>query len=63
MRLPCMCCKESFSQGDFLEIFHSDEGIYFLCSKECTDKWAAHIAPESESESLQQPSIQKRTHF
>ena len=57
MRLPCMCCKESFSQGDFFEIFYSDEGIYFFCSKECSDKWASHIAPENESESFQQPSI------
>jgi hypothetical protein len=49
MRLPCMYCKESFSQGDFLEIFYSDEGIYFLCSKECIDKWASQIASENES--------------
>ena len=52
MRLLCMCCKESFSQGDFFEIFYSDAGIYFFCSKECSDKWASHTAPESESESL-----------
>jgi len=52
-----MCCKESFSPGDFFELLYSDEGIYFLCSKECSDKWASHIAPENESESLPQPSI------
>jgi hypothetical protein len=52
-----MRCEESFSQGDFFEIFYSDEGIYFLCSKECSDKWASQIPPENESESLQQPSI------
>ena len=57
MRLLCMRCEESFSQGDFFEIFYSDEGIYFLCSKECSDKWASQIPPENESESLQQPSI------
>ena len=57
MRLSCMCCKESFSPGDFFELLYSDEGIYFLCSKECSDKWASHIAPENESESLAQPSI------
>jgi len=52
-----MWCKESFSQGDFFEIFYFDEGIYFLCSKECIDRWFSHIAPENESESLPQPSI------
>lgn len=57
MRLPCMCCKESFSQGDLLEIVYSDEGIYFFCSKECNEKWVSQIAPENESESLQQLSI------
>jgi ribosomal protein L24E len=57
MRLPCMCCKESFSPGDFFELHYSDEGIYFFCSEECTNIWASAVIPENEAENLRQPSI------
>jgi hypothetical protein len=56
MELPCMQCRERFSSGDFLEILHCDEGIYFFCSKECRDKWTSPRVPVRGAESLQQDS-------
>jgi len=56
LELPCMQCREKFSSGDFLEILHCDEGIYFFCSKECRDKWTSPRVPVRGAESLQQDS-------
>ena len=56
MELPCMQCREKFSSGDFLEILHCDEGVYFFCSQECRDKWTSPRVPVRGAESLQQDS-------
>jgi ribosomal protein L24E len=48
MRLLCMCCKESFSPGDFFELLYSDDGIYFFCSEECRNKWVFPVTSEKE---------------
>jgi len=57
MGLPCMQCKESFSPDDIFEFLYCDEGIYFFCTKECSDKWVSVNAQEIDLENLQQPSI------
>jgi len=57
MGLPCMQCKESFSQDDNFEFLYCDEGIYFFCSKECSDKWASVNGQKIDLENLQPSSI------
>ena len=56
MGLPCMLCKKSFPVNHLFEVLYCAEGIYFFCSKECSDKWASPVAQQRESEKKQQPS-------
>jgi hypothetical protein len=55
MGLPCMQCKKSFPVNHLFEILYCTEGIYFFCSKECSDQWAP-VVQQKESEKQQQPS-------
>ena len=57
MALPCMQCKESFPVDHLFEVLSCAKGIYFFCSKECSDKWASFVAHKKESEDQQQLSI------
>ena len=54
MGLPCMQCNESFSPDEIFECLYCDEGIYFFCTKECSDKWMSVNAQELELENQQQ---------
>ena len=57
MGLPCKQCEKSLPVDHIFEFLYCDEGIYFFCSKECSDKWMYVNAQEIDLESLQQPSI------
>jgi hypothetical protein len=54
MRLSCVQCGKRFLKDDLIEMFYSDNGIYFFCCKECGDKWADTITLDHEFEDLQQ---------
>jgi hypothetical protein len=49
MKLPCSQCNKTFSLDDFVELVYCDDGIHFLCSKDCQDEWDYPIAEEKES--------------
>jgi len=57
MGLPCKQCEKSFPVDHIFEFLYCDEGIYFFCSKECSDKWASLVAHTEESENKKQLSI------
>jgi len=57
MGLPCKQCEKSLPVDDIFEFLYCDEGIYFFCSKECSDKWMSVNAQEIGPEILQQTSI------
>jgi hypothetical protein len=57
MGLPCKQCEKSMPVDDIFEFLYCDEGIYFFCSKECSDKWMSVNAQEIDPEILQQTSI------
>jgi len=44
MKLPCSQCNKTFSMDDFIEIVYCDDGIHFLCSRDCQDEWASFDA-------------------
>jgi len=54
MGLPCMQCNESFSPRHTFESAVYDEGVYYICSKECMDIWMSGKAQEIELENQQQ---------
>jgi hypothetical protein len=56
MGLPCMQCKESFPVNHLFEVLYCAEGIYFFCSKECSEKWVSPFAHKKEPENPQQLS-------
>ncbi len=56
MRLSCIQCGKKFFKDDLIEMFYSDNGIYFFCCKECGDKWVDTITLDQESGDLQQSS-------
>jgi len=56
MGLPCKQCEKSFPVDHIFEFLYCDEGIYFFCSKECSDKWASIVAHKRESEDQEQLS-------
>ena len=56
MGLPCMQCKKSFPVNHLFEVVYCAEGIYFFCSKKCSDQWASPVAQQKESEKQRQPS-------
>jgi hypothetical protein len=56
MSLPCMQCKESFPLDHLFEVLYCAEGIYFFCSKECSEKWVSPFAFGQEPEDQQQLS-------
>jgi len=56
MGLPCKQCEKSLPVDDIFEFLYCDEGIYFFCSKECSDKWMSVNAQEIDPEILQQTS-------
>ena len=56
MSLPCMQCKESFPVDHLFEVLYCAEGIYFFCSKECSEKWISPFALKKEPDNQQQLS-------
>lgn len=56
MGLPCMQCKKSFPLNHLFEVLYCAEGIYFFCSKECSDKWTSPVAQQKESGKQQLPA-------
>jgi hypothetical protein len=56
MGLPCMQCKESFPVDHLFEVVYCAEGIYFFCSKECSEKWVSPFAHKKEPENQRQLS-------
>ena len=60
MKLACSQCKKTLKtleQDDLTMLLHSDEGVYFFCSKDCKDAWPCTIITEEELESLKQSSL------
>jgi hypothetical protein len=51
-----MQCKKSFALNRLFEVLYCAEGIYFFCSKECSDKWTSTVAQQKESGKQQQPA-------
>jgi YHS domain-containing protein len=49
-----MQCKQSLTLDETSELLYCDEGIYFFCSKVCSEKWmsvnTSHVDPESEQQ-------------
>jgi hypothetical protein len=39
MKIPCSQCKKTLSVTEFYEIHIEEDGLYFLCSKECKNEW------------------------
>ena len=58
MKLPCIQCIKTFFSVDPFGALHYDEGIYPFCSEYCRDNWASDVALLSESENLQQSTVQ-----
>jgi hypothetical protein len=44
MKLPCSQCNKTFFMDDFVEFVYCDDGIQFLCSRDCQDEWASFDA-------------------
>ena len=60
MKLACSHCNKvlkTLDQDDLTRLLHSDEGVYFFCSKSCKDAWPSAIITEEELESLKQSSL------
>ena len=60
MKLVCSQCNKTLKtleQDDLTMLLHSDEGVYFFCSKSCKDAWPSAIITEEELESLKQSSL------
>ena len=60
MKLACSQCNKTLKtleQDDLTMLLHSDEGVYFFCSKSCKDAWPNAIITEEELESLKQSSL------
>jgi hypothetical protein len=51
-----MQCKKSFPLDHLFEVLYCAEGIYFFCSKECSEKWVSPFAFGQEPEDQQQLS-------
>ena len=56
MGLPCMQCKKTFPLDHLFEVLSCAEGIYFFCSKECSDNWVSPFAYKDESENQEELS-------
>ena len=56
MKLPCSQCNKTFSMDDVIEIVYCDDGIHFLCSRDCQDEWDYPIAAENDFDK-QRPSL------
>ncbi len=60
MKLACSQCNKTLKildQDDFTMLLHSDEGVYFFCSKDCKDAWFQPMITEEELDSLKQSSL------
>ena len=60
MKLVCSQCNKTLKtleQDDLTMLLHSDEGVYFFCSKSCKDAWPKAIITEEELDSLKQSSL------
>ena len=60
MKLSCSQCNKTLKtleQDDLTMLLHSDEGVYFFCSKGCKDAWFSPIITEEELDSLKQSSL------
>jgi hypothetical protein len=57
MGLLCAQCKKIFPVDHLFEVLYDREGIHFVCSKECSDKWTLTVSAENDLENLQQPSV------
>jgi len=57
MGLLCAQCKIIFPVDHLFEVLYDSEGIHFICSKECSDKWTLTVGVENDPESLLQPSV------
>ena len=57
MGLLCAQCKKIFPVDHLFEVLCDSEGIHFVCSKECSDKWTFTVGAENDPENLQQPSV------
>jgi len=54
MGLLCIQCKQSLTLDETSELLYCDEGIYFFCSKACSDKWMSVNASQIDRENEQQ---------
>ena len=60
MKLSCSQCNKTLKtleQDDLTMLLHSDEGVYFFCSKGCKDSWFKPMITEEELDSLKQSSL------
>jgi len=57
MELLCAQCKKIFPVDHLFEVLYDSEGIQFVCSKECSDKWTFTVSAKNDPENLQQPSV------
>jgi hypothetical protein len=60
MKLVCSQCNKTLKtleQDDLTMLLHSDEGVYFFCSKSCKDAWPSATITEEELDSLKQSSL------
>jgi len=60
MKLACSQCNKilkTLDEDDLTRLLHSDEGVYFFCSKACKDSWPHPIVTEEEIESIKQSSL------
>ena len=51
-----MQCKKTFPLDHLFEVLSCAEGIYFFCSKECSDNWVSPFAYKDESENQEELS-------
>jgi hypothetical protein len=60
MNLTCSQCNKilkTLEQDDLTMLLHSDEGVYYFCSRVCKDAWPHTIITEEELDSLEQSSL------
>jgi hypothetical protein len=60
MKLVCSQCNKTLKtleQDDLTMLLHSDEGVYFFCSKGCKDAWPHPLLTEEDLDSLKQSSL------
>jgi ribosomal protein L24E len=60
MKLACSQCNKTLKtleQDDLTMLLHSDEGVYFFCSRGCKDAWFKPMITEEELDSLKQSSL------